>query len=237
MTQDPHTRPTLTCVLFDLDGTLIDTLGLIRESMRHATATVLGEPLPDDVLMHNVGIPLAAQMREFSAEHADALLAAYREHNDRVHDILVSEYPDVEGGLERLSAAGMRMGVVTSKLRRVALRGLERFSLGRFFEVLVGSDDVDVHKPDPYPLVHAARLMGVEAAHCAYLGDSPHDMAAARAANMLAVGATWGVSSRARLMDAGAHHCADAMCEAVEVLLEAGVGMRSESVAPIQERL
>lgn len=205
-------------VLFDLDGTLIDTLDLIRESMRHTTATVLGEALPDDVLMHNVGVPLAVQMREFSQEHADELLAVYREHNDRVHDVLVKEYPGVEGALEGLCAAGLRLGVVTSKLHRVAQRGLDRFSLGRFFEVLVGSDDVAVHKPDPFPLLHAARAMGVEPTACAYVGDSPHDMAAARAAGMAAMGATWGVSSRERLIEAGAQYEVHSMAEAAAAL-------------------
>lgn len=200
-------------VLFDLDGTLIDTLGLIRESMRHATATVLGAPLPDDVLMRNVGVPLAVQMREFSPEHAEELLAVYREHNDRVHDLLVKEYPGVEEALEALLAAGLRLGVVTSKLHRVAQRGLDRFSLGRFFELLVGSDDVEIHKPDPFPLLHAAQVMGVEPSCCAYVGDSPHDMTAARAAGMVAVAATWGVSTVERLREAGAQHEARSMAE------------------------
>lgn len=200
-------------VLFDLDGTLINTLDLIRESMRHATATVLGASLPDEVLMRNVGVPLAAQMREFSPEHADELLSVYREHNDRVHDLLVKEYPGVEEGLEALIAAGLRLAVVTSKLHHVAQRGLDRFSLGRFFELLVGSDDVKIHKPDPFPLLHAARVMGVDPSRCAYVGDSPHDMTAARAAGMVAVAATWGVSSVERLREAGAHLEANSMAD------------------------
>ncbi len=205
-------------VLFDLDGTLIDTLGLIRESMRYATATVLGAPLPDDVLMRNVGVPLAVQMREFSEEHADELLAVYREHNDRVHDLLVREYPGVELALDELVEAGLRLGVVTSKLHRVAERGLDRFSLGRFFEVLVGSDDVDIHKPEPFPLLYAAEQMGVDPRRCAYVGDSPHDMAAARAAGMVAIAATWGVSSPERLRAAEAQYEAHSMAEVVAIL-------------------
>lgn len=210
------------CVLFDLDGTLIDTIGLIRESMRHATGTVLGSPLPDEVLMRNVGVPLAVQMREFSEEHAEELLRVYREHNDRVHDVLVREYPGVEPALERIAAAGVPMAIVTSKMRRVAMRGLERFSLDRFFDVIVGADDVEIHKPDPFPLVHAARLMGAEPAACAYVGDSPHDMSAASAAGMLAVGATWGVSSPERLRGAGAQVEAHSMEEVAALFVVHG---------------
>lgn len=213
----------MACVLFDLDGTLIDTLDLIRTSMRYTTAQVLGAALPDEVLMHNVGIPLAVQMREFSAEHADELLRVYRAHNDLVHDDLVREFPGVEEALQLLTAHGLRLGVVTSKLRSVAQRGLDRFGLGQYFEVLVGSDDVTIHKPEPFPLLHAAQSMGVEPGQCAYVGDSPHDMAAARSAGMPAIAATWGVASRERLREAGAEYEADSMSDVVALLLEAGV--------------
>lgn len=205
-------------MLFDLDGTLLDTLGLIRESMRFATAAVLGEPLPDDVLMRNVGVPLAVQMREFSEEKADDLLRTYREHNDRVHDALVREYPGVEQALEWVVASGLKTGVVTSKLRSGAMRGLERFSLDRFFDVVIGADDVDRHKPDPYPLLHAAQVMGLDPRACAYVGDSPHDMTAARGAGMVAISATWGVSSLERLEEAGAQYHAHSMQDVVSIL-------------------
>ena len=92
-------RRAVECVLFDLDGTLIDTLELIRASMRYATEKVLARHLPDEVLMHNVGMPLArADEGVRSEEHADELLLVYREHNARVHDAMVREYPGVEDG-------------------------------------------------------------------------------------------------------------------------------------------
>lgn len=193
-------------VLFDLDGTLIDTLDLIRESMRYTTQTVLGEALPDDVLMHNVGVPLIVQMREFDEVRADEMLKVYREHNWRVHDALVKEYPGVEPALQALIGRGLRLGVVTSKARSVAERGLERFDLGPFFDLIVSYDDVPVHKPDPFPLAFAAEQLGVATDRCAYVGDSPHDMSAASAAGCVAIAATWGVSSRERLVVAGAEY-------------------------------
>lgn len=179
-------------VLFDLDGTLVDTLGLILESMRHATGKVLGAPLPDDTLMRDVGVPLTVQMRAFSEEHADELVAVYREHNARVHDALIREYPGTELALERLSSSGYRLGVVTSKMKSVAQRGLERFSLGRFFEVFVASDDTDAHKPEPDPILLAASRLGVSPTRCAYVGDSEFDVAAANAAGAVSVAALWG---------------------------------------------
>jgi pyrophosphatase PpaX len=206
------------CVLFDLDGTLIDTLELIRESMRYCTAKVLGAALPDEVIMHNVGTPLSEQMREFSEEHAEELLVAYREHNARVHDAMVKEYPGVEEALESLAKMRLRLGIVTSKSRPVAFRGLERFSLERFFETVVTCDDVTIFKPDPFPLVHAAGILGVEISRCAYVGDSPHDMAAAVGAGCVSIAALWGVSPRERLLEPEPDYVVESMGQVVEIL-------------------
>jgi pyrophosphatase PpaX len=203
----------LQAVLFDLDGTLINSIELILASFRHATATVLGEALPDEVMLRDVGLPLARQMRDFSEEHAEELLRVYREHNARTHDELVRSYEGVDETLVWLARRGYKMGVVTSKIRALACRGLEVFDLARFFDVVVGSDDVTVHKPDPHPLLVAAEALGVPIGHCAYVGDSPHDMAAACAAGSVAVGAAWGVSTREVLVAAGAEYVIEAMEE------------------------
>lgn len=179
-------------VLFDLDGTLIDTIELILSSMRHATATVLGEALPDSVLMHNVGVPLRVQMREFDLDRAEELLMCYREHNAIVHDDLVGEYPGIESGLKSLVGGGYRLAIVTSKSKPVAVRGLEVFGLENYFETVVAYEDTEIHKPEPEPLLEAARRMGAPIDRCAYVGDSPHDMNAAIAAGAVPVAALWG---------------------------------------------
>lgn len=186
------TRRAIEVVLFDLDGTLIDTIELILSSMRHATAEVLGEALPDDILLHNVGVPLRVQMEEFAPGREDELLCVYREHNASVHDQLVCEYPGTEAALRAIIAQGYRLGVVTSKSVPVAQRGLDRFGLGELFETLVGYEDTDIHKPEPTPLLLAAERMGVEISRCCYVGDSPHDMNAGKAAGAVTVAALWG---------------------------------------------
>jgi pyrophosphatase PpaX len=193
MPESPLTRLAgLEGVLFDLDGTLIDTVELILTSFRHATREVLGEALPDDVVMAGVGMPLIKQMRDFSPEHADELLAVYRAHNAMVHDGMVHEYPGTERVLTELDRRGLPMAVVTSKGTPMTLRGLRLFDLERFFGVIVTADDVDIHKPDPHPLRHAAELLGVDVTRCIYLGDSPHDMLAAIGAGAVSVAALWG---------------------------------------------
>lgn len=185
-------------VLFDLDGTVLDTIELILFSLRHATGEVLGAPLPDDVLLRNVGVPLAKQMAEFEPSRADELLTVYRAHNAVHHDRLVRAFPGVADGLAEVRSE-RPIGVVTSKSRVMAERGLEVTGLLESFDVVVTCDDTERHKPDPEPLLFAAGALGVDLRYCVYVGDSPHDIRAAKAAGARAVGVTWGVSSEADL--------------------------------------
>ncbi|MDP2183397.1 MAG: HAD-IA family hydrolase [Actinomycetota bacterium] len=207
----------LRAVLFDLDGTLIDTVALILASMRHATEAVLGAALPDEVLMQGVGIPLDTQMRAISPDHAEELLLAYREHNWEVHDELIAEYPGTEEVLVELARRGLPMGIVTSKSRRVAMRGIERFNLARYFEVIVCSDDTEVHKPDPLPLELAADQLGVRLSQCAYVGDSPYDMQAALAGGAYAIAALWGASSAEEMLAPGPDVALESIAELSDV--------------------
>jgi pyrophosphatase PpaX len=179
-------------VLFDLDGTLIDTIELIRVSFRYATAKVLGEALPDTLTMANVGQPLRTQFEELAPGHADELVRVYRAFNGAHHDELAKAYPGTVETLEEVARHGLPMGVVTSKGAEGAHRGLELFGLGRFFEVVVTADDTALHKPDPYPLRFAAAALGVPLEYCVYIGDSPHDMQAAVSGDAIAVAALWG---------------------------------------------
>ncbi|MDR2492020.1 MAG: HAD-IA family hydrolase [Coriobacteriales bacterium] len=193
-------------LLFDLDGTLIDSEELILSSFRHATAQVLGRTYPDEVMRDMIGIPLDYQMRKLSEEGAAELLRVYREHNRTVHDQLVRAFDGVDKVMAALKQRGYRCAVVTSKLTYQAVHGLEMFDLVRYFEFVQGSDQTERHKPDPTPLLVAAEKMGIAPSQCVYVGDSPYDMQAARAAGMTAVAALWGMFSRERLLEGGAQH-------------------------------
>jgi pyrophosphatase PpaX len=203
----PQINPRLRAVdavLFDLDGTVVDTIPHILASFRHATEEVLGEALDDEVLMHHVGVPLARQMRYFTDDEAEAerLLAAYRAFNHRTHDDMAKLYPNTRSALATLAHARVPMGIVTSKSRTMAERALELFDLRDFFQVVVTADDTDCHKPDPVPLIHAASILQMDPARLVYVGDSPADIACGKGAGAATVGATWGVASRQRLVEA-----------------------------------
>jgi pyrophosphatase PpaX len=185
----------LRAVLFDLDGTLIDTIELIRVSFRYATEKVLGEALPDELTMANVGQPLRTQFEDLAPGRADELTRVYREFNRAHHDELAKAYPGTVEVLQAIAARGIPMGIVTSKGTEGARRGLDLFGLAGFFEVVVSADDVPTHKPDPFPLRFAASAMGVPLEYCVYIGDSPHDMQAAVSGGAIAVAALWGAFS------------------------------------------
>lgn len=187
--------PILDTVLFDNDGTLVDTYDLILESFHHAVRNVLGHDIADEKLMAKVGQPLATQMWDFTDDPAvhEELLLTYREFNHRIHDDRVSLFPGVREGLERLREEGFKMGVVTSKMSSLARRGLEVLEVAEFFDGLVGADSCSKHKPDPDPILMGCDLLGATPESCVYVGDSPYDLQASNAAGTLSVAALWGM--------------------------------------------
>ncbi len=187
-------------VLFDLDGTVIDSGSIILASMRHATRTVLAREVEDEVLMAAVGgSGLAEQMRLLDEDRVDELVACYREHNEPLHSEL-AECAGMTEVLDTLKREGRRLGIVTAKRRVTVDLAFSHLPLEHFFDVVVGSDDTDRHKPDPKPLLHALDRLGARPDQAAYVGDSPFDIRAAKAAGVQAVAVTWGgIHHRERL--------------------------------------
>lgn len=196
--------PRYRAVLFDLDGTLVDTRELILASFRYALRRVLGRDLPDDVLLAGQGTPLIEQMRRFDPGRAEELTRIYTEFNLREHDALAREFPGVRELLSDLQEDGVRLAVVTSKRREGALLGLRRFGIAPYLAAAVFMEDTCEHKPSPEPVREALRRLGCPPAHAVMVGDSPYDMQSARAAGVEALGVAWGSHPPARLREAGA---------------------------------
>lgn len=184
--------------LFDLDGTLIDSIELIRRSLEH-TLLAHGFPPPThEQWLEGLGRPLKAQFASLAADarELEAMVRTYRSWNLAHHDAMVRAYDGVHAALESLAAAGGRLGLVTSKQHVSARRGLQRCGLDERFEVLVGADDVDQGKPAPDPVLLALELLGAPAERAVFVGDSPHDLAAGRAAGTRTAAVLWGPFSR-----------------------------------------
>src|SRR3954452_16027163 len=179
-------------VLFDLDGTVVDSGAIILASMRHATREVLGRDYTDEELLQTVGGPgLEAQMHALSPEHVERLVDVYRAHNEPLHDDLKA-CAGMEDVLVRLHEEGRRLGVVTAKRRATVELAFANVPLGHLFDTIVGGDETERHKPDPAPLLLGAERLGGDPAATAYVDASPFDARAAKAAGMFAVAVTWG---------------------------------------------
>ena len=179
--------------LFDLDGTLIDSGPMIVASMKHAARSVLGREIPEEVLAAAVGGPgLVAQMTALAPDRVDDLVAAYRAHNEPLHESLEAFWEVIEV-LPRLRAEGRRLGIVTAKRRATVQLAFDRLpELEANFEVVITSDDTERHKPSPEPILAAVARIGAEPGDAAYVGDSPFDIRAAKAACVFAVAVGWG---------------------------------------------
>jgi pyrophosphatase PpaX len=179
-------------VLFDLDGTLIDSGAMILASFRHATRTVLERDIADEVLLAHVGgSSLRDQMHTIDPERVDELVHCYREHNEALHDGLCC-FPGILDVLDALRAEGRRLGIVTAKRRVTVDLAFARVPLGPYFDAIVTSEQTERHKPHPEPIRLALERLGAEPGDAAYVGDSPFDMRAARAAGVRAIGVGWG---------------------------------------------
>ncbi len=186
------TTPPWPTVLFDLDGTLADTIPLIVASYQHAFRTVLGEEVDDARARAWIGRPLLEALLEESPEHGHALDEAYREWNLANTARLIRRYDGVPELLAELADAGVRTAVVTSKRRMTARMALEGVGADHLVDVVAALEDTTRHKPAPEPLLHGAAALGVEPGTCVYVGDATVDVRAARAAGMAAVAVTWG---------------------------------------------
>jgi pyrophosphatase PpaX len=187
-------------VLFDLDGTVIDSGAIILASMRHAAIEVLGVEVPDEQLMAAVGGPgLEAQMQALSPDRADELVTVYRAHNEPLHDELVC-CAGMDEVLVQLKDEGRRLGIVTAKRRQTVELAFARIPIEHLFETVVGGDETKKHKPDPEPLVLALERLGAAPDDAVYVGDAPFDVKAAKAAGLYSVGVSWGgIHGRERL--------------------------------------
>jgi pyrophosphatase PpaX len=192
-------------VLFDLDGTLIDSGAMILSSFRHATRTVLEREIPDEELAALVGgMNIRDQMQTLAPDKVEELVRVYRAHNEPLHADLQA-FPGVGDILGKLSSQGRKLGIVTAKRRRTVDLAFAVLPIERFFDVVVTSGDTERHKPHPDPVLLALERLNANGARAAFVGDSPFDVGAGKAAGTFTVGVSWGgLHPEERLVEAGA---------------------------------
>lgn len=204
------------CVIFDNDGTIADTRGLILPSMRYTTKKCLGKVFPDEVYASKVGIPLSDQVSQYTDDPAlqEEMMRVYRTYNEAHHDSEIKQFEGCVEAMAAMKAAGLTLAVATSKLRTLCARGLKILQIDGYMSAVVGAEDTKLHKPHGEPIVFTAEKLGLTVQHCAYVGDAPFDMQAAKDAGVTAIGVTWGFFEEGILVKEGA----DYICHTFEEL-------------------
>ncbi|WP_337104381.1 pyrophosphatase PpaX [Paenibacillus sp. YIM B09110] len=214
-------------VLFDLDGTILDTNELIIRSFVEALKGIAAEGFGREHIIPTMGEPLIDQLRRFSGlEEVSHLVDAYREVNLRLHDDLVKPFEYVVEVLRNLHGKGIQIGVVTTKMRLTTEKGLKFVGIDEYVDAVITIDDVKNPKPHPEPVNKAIALLGADPATTMMVGDSVVDIKSAVAAGTEAVGVAWSLKGEKLLSEAGAHHIIHDMRD-----LYAFVGMESEPFA------
>jgi pyrophosphatase PpaX len=198
-------------ILFDFDGTLVNTTPLILRSFQATWDRVFGFVYDDIQYIKTFGMLLPKAMRQLIeqsireeriappvdlAPYLDAkceeLTLVYRSFNQQWHDVMIEPFDGVEETLSELRVRGYRLGVVSSKMRAGVCRGLDAYQMKELFQVIIAGDDCENHKPHPEPLLRALEATGTAQNEAVYVGDSTHDILAGRAARIRTAAAAWG---------------------------------------------
>ncbi len=196
-------------VLFDFDGTVINTNELIIESYKYAFHKVLKREVSMEEILSLFGRPLILSFKEKYGEAGEALGAAFREYNESRHDEVVKAFPNALSGIDMIKKAGFKTGIVTSKRRKMLLRGLEVIGLSGVFDVLIANEDTAEHKPSPEPILAACQRLGVIPQNAIYVGDSVFDMLCGKNAGCLTCGVSYTLTEQKKLYDAGMDYFTD----------------------------
>ena len=201
-------------ILFDFDGTLVNTTPLILRSFRATWQKVFGFEMADADYINTFGTLLHSALKGLAERCiadgrlcavkdvtavADELLRTYREFNLAWHDEAIEAFAGMDEALRELKARDYRLGIVSSKMRFGVERGLNIFAMAECFDVIIAADDVTNHKPHPEPLLKALEHFDAAPHEAVYVGDSIHDIAAGRAAEIATVAAAWGPFPRTEL--------------------------------------
>ena len=182
-------------ILFDFDGTLVNTNDVILASWQHTYRHYLGHEMPVDHITSCFGEPLLLTMeREFPGVNPQESADVHRQFQLENADKLVTIFPGIKELLADLKEAGYVLGIVTSRTRESALRYMDMFAITSYFSDLVTCDDTTVHKPNPEPILLAMSKLGASAEESIMIGDSPFDIKCANNAGVDSVMVNWRIT-------------------------------------------
>jgi pyrophosphatase PpaX len=208
-------------LLFDLDGTLIDSIDLLVDCMDHAFVGRARSPTRDQWVA-GIGTPLRQQLAEWADDDAvvEMLLTRYRTYQDLHLERRTSLYPGVRELFAWARSRGHALGLVTSKGKGMTERSLRHVGLADAFDVKVTVESTTRHKPHPDPVIHALTSLGIPSNLAIFAGDSPHDMHAGREAAVSTAACLWGPFSREQLSIANPAYWVRSVPELQQVIEE-----------------
>ncbi|WP_067840248.1 pyrophosphatase PpaX [Amphibacillus sediminis] len=190
---------TIKTILFDLDGTLIDTNELIIASFDHTLKKHTGRTYSREEILPFIGPPLIESLSAVDQTQAEEMMATYREHNLAHHDHYVKAYPTVVDTIQTLHQQGFKLGIVTTKITDTAKLGLAKTGLEPYFDVVIGLDEVEHAKPHPEPIFKALEALGATPFDALMVGDNYHDIEAGQNAGTQTAGVAWAIKGRETL--------------------------------------
>ena len=179
-------------VLFDLDGTLLDSADLITTAFQDTCRAHLGQEIDRDAVLRTWSLPIRQRFHALAPDRDEFLAQAYVQRYLALHDRLARLFPAIPHVLDTLRRRGFALGIVTSKRRPTTQASVDAFDLTRWCAVVITDEDVEQHKPDPEPVYAAARALGVAVSRTLMVGDSTLDIAAGRRAGARTAAALWG---------------------------------------------
>lgn len=210
-------------IIFDFDGTLVNTNDVIIAAWQYTYKKYLNCEKPIEHITRCFGEPLLITMaREFPDIHPEESAAVYRQHQQEKADELVKLFPGIVELLESLREKGLKVGIVTSRTRESTGFYLDKFGIADYFDEIVTCDDTDKHKPDPEPILLGLKKLKADANHTLMIGDSPFDMKCANNAGVRTVLVGWHIAgSEEQMRDCKVDYHIEEPMELLDVIAKA----------------
>lgn len=204
-----HTHRVNRCIIFDLDGTLVDSLPGIAHSLNHCLAAHGHATYPEDTVRGFVGDGLENLVRRAAAPASSdaeiaAMIATFKRHYAHAWQTGTIPYPGIPELLATLHAAGLRLAVLSNKTHAFTTEIAREIFPTIPFSSVLGQRDGTPHKPHPHGALEISREVNVPPHHCMVVGDATIDLETAANAGMEAISVTWGYHDTTRLLAAGA---------------------------------
>lgn len=213
----------ITTLLFDLDGTLINTNELIIASFLHTLNYYYPNKYERNDVIPYIGPPLTETFSKINPARVEEMVHRYRAHNQQHHDTLVEEYEGVYEAIVALKKAGFKLGIVTSKIREMCHRGMKLGRLEGLFDTVIAIDDVTLAKPNPEPIFKALEQLHSTPAETMMVGDNYHDILAGKNAGTLTVGVAWTMQGEQYLQSFGPDYMVNDMRDLLRILRIEGI--------------